>query len=80
MAAKKKEISLARCLAFNLKAIRENAGVSQSDLARVAGIAQPTISDIERGERGASFHMVATLARALKVDPRKLLASEGVEP
>ena len=73
MAAKKKPISLSACLAHTLRTIRESRNLSQSALARLAEIGQPSISDIESGARGASFAMIATLGKALKVDPRELL-------
>lgn len=50
-----------------LRAIRELAGVDQPDLAKRVGIHQASLSNIERGQRGASPEVVRKLADHLGV-------------
>ena len=61
-----------------LKAARERAGMSQSDLARTAGISPNMISRLEAGERQApTFATVAKLASALGVSLDAVAAATG---
>ena len=48
----------------NLKKVRDEAGLSQTDLAKVSGVSQQLISQIERGINAHSKHL-PKLARAL---------------
>lgn len=50
-----------------VKAIREALGITQPELARRCGITQPSLSNIERGERNASPHLTRALADQLGV-------------
>jgi transcriptional regulator with XRE-family HTH domain len=54
-----------------VKAFREKAGLSQSRLAKLIGVQQPTISHIEAGESDTSKH-IFRLAQALGVHVRDL--------
>jgi len=54
-----------------LKALREGAFLSQDELAHKSGVAQPTISHLERG-RPARFGTIRKLAKALRVTPSEL--------
>ena len=56
-----------------LKLVREEQGWSQRDLAARSGVAQNTISQLERGERQAMPSTVSKLAEALGVEPAVLL-------
>jgi DNA-binding CsgD family transcriptional regulator len=56
-----------------LKRIREERALSQRDLAARSGVAQDTISELERGERQARPSTVRKLAEALGVDASLLL-------
>jgi DNA-binding CsgD family transcriptional regulator len=56
-----------------LKLVREDQGLSQRDLAARSGVAQNTISQLERGERQAMPSTVRKLADALGVEPSALL-------
>ena len=56
-----------------LKAAREAAGLSQADLARRVGIAQPDMPEIERGDRDVRLSTANRLAQALGHDLRDLL-------
>lgn len=55
-----------------LRQIRERKGLSQTDLARLSGVAQATISNLERG-RPARFVTMRELAKALGVEPEALV-------
>jgi|SRR5215217_19546 len=62
-----------------LKLFREAQGLSQRDLAAMSGVAQNTISQLERGERKAMPSTVRKLADALEVVPQVLLAKSQRE-
>lgn len=49
---------------------RDRAGLNQTEVADLIGVAQETISRIERGSLAPSFETLADLANALKVDVR----------
>jgi transcriptional regulator with XRE-family HTH domain len=57
-----------------LKLVREDQGWSQRTLAAKSGVAQNTISRLERGERKAMPSTVRKLADALGVEPSILMA------
>jgi len=59
-----------------LKAARLNAGLSQGDVARRAGISQPTYSDLERIEGKGTKHLVK-IAKVLGVRPEWLASGSG---
>src|SRR5215217_4602051 len=61
-----------------LKLVREGQGWSQRDLAARSGVAQNTISQLERGERKAMPSTVRKLADALGVDPPVLMAESRI--
>lgn len=56
--------------------IREQAGMSQSALARGVGISQSAISQIEAGERNPSFEMLRQIAKSLGVSVPHLVGAE----
>lgn len=51
---------------LRLREVREARNLSQADLARLAGVAQCHISDLERGRRKPSFEVLVRLAKALE--------------
>ncbi|HTU85940.1 MAG TPA: helix-turn-helix transcriptional regulator [Solirubrobacteraceae bacterium] len=57
-----------------VRALRERAGLSQEQLAERCGLHRTYIGGIERGERNVSFSNLLKLARALDVQPSRLLA------
>jgi transcriptional regulator with XRE-family HTH domain len=57
-----------------LRVIRQRSGLSESELARVAGLSQPHLSNIETGRRKASPAVIRALADALRVPLLSLLA------
>jgi transcriptional regulator with XRE-family HTH domain len=64
---------LARCLAENLFIIRRRAGLSQEELAALAGLHRTEIGNLERGVRLARIDTVVKLAGALEIAPGDLL-------
>jgi transcriptional regulator with XRE-family HTH domain len=61
--------------------IREKAGLTQSDLARISGIAANMISRIEAGDReNPQFATVARLARALGASLDYIAGECGLAP
>lgn len=48
-----------------LKAIRLERGYTQAEVAEMAGIAQPTYSNIENGKKNPSINTLKRLARVL---------------
>lgn len=59
--------------------LRAAAGVSQRELARRSGVAQPNIAAYESGRRTPSEQMVRRLATALAPPPRRTLAAHREE-
>lgn len=64
-----------RILLETIVAARKEAGVSQVELARRVGRAQPVISLIESGERRLDVVEFYVIARALGHDPGKLFSA-----
>ena len=60
-----------------LRSAREDVGWSQRELSRRCGVAQPSISDIESGERDTT---VATLGRILKATHYILVGVPTLQP
>lgn len=57
----------------DLRKLRLNAGLSQSQLAQLVGLKQPNISAIESGNRSPSAHTIINLCSALSVSADVLL-------
>ncbi len=58
---------------LKLKELREQAGLTQAQLAERADVAQRTISHIEQGRNKPTFETITKLAEALDVDCREFL-------
>lgn len=56
--------------------VREQAGLTQSALARAMGISQSAVSQIESGERNPSYDMLRQVAKALDVSVAYLAGAE----
>jgi len=57
----------------NVRRLREEAGLSQEQLAFEAGMKRSYVSDLERGTRNPTVRALGRLAAALKVEPASLL-------
>lgn len=58
-----------------VRELREAAGLSQAELARRSGVAQPNIAAYEAGRRSASPEMIARLHSATRPMPHDALAA-----
>jgi transcriptional regulator with XRE-family HTH domain len=59
-----------------LAKVREDAGFTQSSLARAVGLSQSAISQIEAGERNPSYETIRQLAGAMNLTPAYLVGGE----
>ena len=65
----------------NLKRIREQRGVTQSELARMVQVSPPMICQIERGSKAPSLPLGAQIAEALGCNLLELLVgADGKQP
>ena len=65
---------LARYLAKNLTALRENRRLTQGQLARLAGIPRSTLTYLESGRGNPSLANLAKISQTLQVSLEELLA------
>ena len=63
-----------------LRAQRQLAGLSLRQLAELARVSNPYLSQIERGLHEPSLRVLTSLAQALGIPPQRLLAYAGVQP
>ena len=64
-------------LAARLRLAREQAGLSQGQVARILGKHRPTISEIEAGRRRVSAEEISSFAEIYEVSASWLLEEEG---
>lgn len=62
-----------RRVGANMRKAREAMGVSQEELADLAGVHRTYVSGVERGVRNPTVTVLERLAKALKVKPGSLL-------
>jgi transcriptional regulator with XRE-family HTH domain len=67
-------------LAINVNRIRNAIGLSQEELASKAGMRQPSISKIERGESNPRLDTIVRIATALGVGVEALFTHPDTEP
>lgn len=56
-----------------LRALREQAGLTQEELAHAAGLHWTYVGQVERGERNLTYRSILRLARGLQVDAGRLV-------
>lgn len=56
-----------------MRRLREEAGLSQEKLALEADLDRTYVSGVERGVRNPTVTVVARIAKALKIEPDRLL-------
>ena len=66
-----------RAAGKRLSSIRAERGITQEELAKRLGTAQPIVSNFERGERRLHTQLIIELSRILKVSADELL---GIKP
>ena len=67
------EGELQKTLGSNLRALRQDRGLSQEKMAEQLGFHRTYYSDLELGKRNPSLRSVERLAEGLGVDPLALL-------
>ncbi len=67
------EGDLQRTLGRNLRAYREERGLSQEAFAQVLGVHRTYMGGVERGERNLTLRSIERIAVQLKLDPLDLL-------
>jgi transcriptional regulator with XRE-family HTH domain len=60
-------------LAVKLKALREQRGLSQEELAAAAGLSRTYLARLETARQDPTLSTIEKLAKALNVDVAKLL-------
>lgn len=66
----------------NLKELRQAAGISQAELARISGVNKRMIEHYEQGFKDlskAAFETGLRIAEALDVEPRALLEKKDLQ-
>ncbi len=67
-------------IATRLKIAREQAGLSQGQVARILGLHRPSVSEMEAGRRGVSGEELATLAKTYGVSVDWLTGVDTPDP
>jgi len=60
-------------VALNLKRLRQDAGLSQEELAERCGVHRTYMGSVERGERNITLDTLQRIAQSLNVEPLSLL-------
>ena len=60
----------------NIRELRNKKGISQSCLSRMIGVAEPSLSQVERGQRLPWPRLKREIARVLKVTQKELFPDE----
>ena len=65
-------VALDRTIGANLKRCRNEAGLTQEQLAHLSGLHPTYVSLLERGQRNPGFEIQVKLVGALGIDPNDL--------
>ncbi|HBG7381142.1 TPA: helix-turn-helix transcriptional regulator [Clostridioides difficile] len=65
-------------IGYKLRYYRKNSMLSQSELSKMTGIAQTTISDLEKDKYMPKVDTLCKLAQALDVDILKIIQEGGI--
>lgn len=66
-------MNILKTIGSNVKAHRAKLGLSQEELADMAGVHRTYMGAVERAEKNISALSLAKIAKALKIKPEKLL-------
>jgi transcriptional regulator with XRE-family HTH domain len=80
MPAKNTTPKIRKTFARNLREIRVKQGLSQEELADIAGLHRTYVGSVERGERNISIDNMERLASALKINIQDLLIDDQQPP
>jgi len=69
----------ARTFGERVRAARTEAGITQLELAGLAGVHETNISKLERGESDPKFSSLIRIAAALEVDPADFVRGIGAD-
>jgi len=64
---------------FNIRRIREEHGLSQENLAALAGLHRAYIGQIERGEKNIGLKNLEKIAKALNVNIKVLVSPSHLD-
>jgi len=70
-------MDLARLLAEMLQRLRQDEGLTQTEMARVLGISQPTLNRLESASQNVTLRTLSQLCRALRCEPGDLFRPGG---
>ena len=68
--------SIRKCLGENLKKLRKEKDLTQSELARLCGLSLSFLQNIECGKKWASSETIEVIARQLQVHPSDLFVDQ----
>lgn len=69
--------SILRSFGLRLRMLREQAGLSQEELANLAAVHRTYVSSVERGQRNISLANIQALADALGVPVEQMFMDAG---
>ena len=69
-------MNILKTIGSNVKAHRTKLGLSQEELADMAGVHRTYMGAVERAEKNISALSLAKIAKALKIKPEKLLVEK----
>lgn len=64
-----------RDIGERVRRVRQDRGLTQTELAKILGTSQTALSEIERGNRGLTVQQVVKICRALKTTPNEMLGA-----
>jgi transcriptional regulator with XRE-family HTH domain len=65
-------VDLSRALAEALRTLRQDAGLSQSQMAKALGVSRPTVTRLENADQNITLRTLEQLSRVLRCDPGEL--------
>lgn len=66
-------MDIGQIIAFNLKALRSERNLTQSQLAKLSGVSKAMLSDIEKGGSNPTINTIWKIANALNVPYTRLM-------
>ncbi len=63
-------------LGKNIKAVRQNLGISQEKLAEISGLHRTYIGMLERGERNITVYNMYKISKALGIEIKEIFPYE----